>query len=204
MDALIGAAGFLTVAAITPGPNNFVVMAAASRAGLLGALPAVAGIVSGSLVLLIFALAGVGAGLAAEPRLQWVITLAGCLYLSWLGAALFARTFNATPLLEPGRSVALPSGAIALFGFQFLNPKSWVMVLTATSALQAELGAVGAFSRLAVLFTVIPTLCLLLWSAFGSLMTHYLRREAVRRWFDRLMGCLLVASALLLLLETVP
>ena len=58
MDALIGVAGIVLAAAITPGPNNFVVMDAATRHGLAGAVPAIVGVLLGSAALITVVLAG--------------------------------------------------------------------------------------------------------------------------------------------------
>ena len=133
MEALISIVGLITVGAITPGPNNLVVMQTAARRGFVGALPDIAGIVR-------------------------------------------------------------------LFAFQFLNPKGWILVLTATSSLQTNLGGVAGLFPLAVLFALIPTICLGLWTSLGALMTKQLRGKSVLSWFDRLMGSLLIGFAIPLLL----
>lgn len=195
---MLGVAGLIAVAAITPGPNNLVVMRVAAQAGFIGALPAIAGILVGGLVMLALAMVGAGALFAAEPRLYLVITVGGAGYLCWLGASLVMDSFarpdahTATP--------ALPTRAVALFGFQFLNPKSWVMVLTVAAAVQGAAEASQAWLPLAALFTVIPALCLALWSLLGVLMTTALARPRGRDWVDRVLGLLLIASALLLVL----
>jgi threonine/homoserine/homoserine lactone efflux protein len=201
VEALIGVAALIVVAAITPGPNNLVVMQAAARGKAGGAVPAIAGIGLGSLALLAVVVAGAGAAFVAEPRLRTALALGGCLYLSWLGLQLVVRTFrgNARPTTAP--ATPLPAGVLGLFGFQFLNPKSWVMVLTATAAGQSGAGVLATFLRLSVLFVVIPAICLALWSSLGSAMARVLERPAVRRWFDRGMGLLMVGSAALLLTE---
>lgn len=197
MDALIGVAGLVAVAAITPGPNNLVVMRTAAHSGFMGTLPAIAGIVAGGLAMLLLVIAGVGVLFAAEPRLYSLITVGGGVYLCWLGVGLVKDSFvdphghRATP------ARALPIGAVGLFGFQFLNPKSWVMVLTVTSALRGGAQPPQVFLSLAAIFTVIPALCLALWCSLGVLMTT---RPSVRSWLDRVMGVLLVVSALLLVL----
>lgn len=205
MEAVIGAAGLVFVAAVTPGPNNFVVMRAAARAGFAGVLPAIAGVVLGGLALLAIAVAGAGAAFVAEPSLRIVVAVGGCLYLSWLGARLVAGSFGKNAGYDDpdaGKAPSgAPSGAIGLFVFQFLNPKSWAMVLTATSAAQTGAGILVTFAQLAVLFAVIPTVCLLLWAALGSAISKHLGRPPVRVWFDRAMGLLLVVSAVLLVVE---
>lgn len=199
MNALIGAVGLITLAAITPGPNNLVVMRAAVRSGFTGAMPAIAGIVAGGLAMLLLVMAGAGVLFAAEPHLYAVITYGGGAYLCWLGAVLVRDGF-ANPdrhVTTPAR--ALPASVVGMFGFQFLNPKSWVMVLTVTAAVRGTGEGTQAFLVLATLFTVIPALCLTLWCAFGVLMRTYPDRR-VHRWLDTTMGVLLIMSALLLVL----
>lgn len=197
MDALLtGVAGLIAVAAITPGPNNLVVMRTAAEAGFIAALPAIAGIVAGGLAMLALAMAGIGALFAHEPRLYPAVALAGGAYLCWLGARLVMDSF--APARTAPAATALPAGAKSLFAFQFVNPKGWVMVLTVTAAAN---GAGPAHNSwwLAALFAGIPALCLALWSALGAAMTAAMDRAPVRNLLDRVLGVLLIASAVLLL-----
>lgn len=191
MSPLIAIAGLILVAAITPGPNNLVVLRTAARAGVAGTTPAIVGIVLGGLLMLALAAAGLGAAFVALPALRSGIAVAGSLYLACLGVTLMRAVPDAdTP-------AALPAGVLGLLGFQFLNPKSWAMVLTATAALPA--GDFASWLQLAALFVAIPVPCLLLWSAFGAVMAVRLADPRARRRFDRAMGALLLASALALL-----
>lgn len=198
MDTLIGSIGLVTVAAITPGPNNLVVMRAAGRAGLHGAFPAIAGVVLGGLALLAVTAAGTGTLFESLPALRFVIAAAGSLYLVWLGAKLVAGSLRGTA--AAGADTTLPAGLAGMAVFQFLNPKSWVLVLTAVSAAGAG-GSTAAFAQLALVFVLIPFLCLLAWSLLGAAMTRYLARRRVRAWFDRAMGGALAGSAVLLLAD---
>jgi threonine/homoserine/homoserine lactone efflux protein len=198
MSALLVAAGLLATGAITPGPNNLVVMRITAQAGFIAALPAIAGIVGGGLLMLMVVMAGAGAVFAAEPRLYTVITLVGGAYLFWLGAHIVMRSF-ATASANPGTSRPVPVSTGALFGLQFLNPKSWIMVLTVVAAVRDGPPPVVRLSLLA-LFTAVPALCLAAWCAVGALLGPHLGRASVRAWLDRVMGALLCVSALLLAL----
>ena len=195
MNPLIAAAGVLLVAAITPGPNNLVVLTAGARAGFLGALPAMAGVVTGTLALVTVAVFGAGAAFAAEPRLRIVIAAAGCAYLVWLGLQLMMKRGGV------GSSAAhasnLPSGAASLFVFQFLNPKSWVTVLAVTATAPGEASVVGYWPLLA-LFVLIPAACLMVWALFGSVLAGHLAAPGRAMVFHRAMGALLLASAVLM------
>jgi threonine/homoserine/homoserine lactone efflux protein len=165
-------------------------MRAGARAGVLGALPAIAGVLLGTLTLLAAVLGGAGAAFAAHPALRTAVAAAGCGYLAWLGARLIAASFGES---APQERAAPEQGFFGVFSLQLVNPKGWVMVLTAAAATRS-------FAAVAVLFAAIPAVCLLLWAGPGSLFAEALRRKPVQAWFDRAMGGLLLASATLLLL----
>lgn len=191
MTPLFPIALFLVVAAITPGPNNLVVMRIGARDGWTGALPAVAGIVGGGLALLAMVTAGAGSAFSKWQWLRTIIETAGALYLFWLGVRLFIEAGH------DGKGTPLPVGLRGLFGFQFLNPKGWVMVLTAVAALPATTAS-NTFLSLAPMFILIPSLGLLAWAVLGGVLASRLARLVVRRWTDRVLGALLVLAALLL------
>lgn len=196
MDQLLAAAGLLGVAAITPGPNNLVVLRAAGHAGLRGAMPAIVGIVGGGLLLLAIMALGAGTVFAAYPSLQrWVGTI-GALYLAWLGFSLCAAGIAAKP---PAAATTLPAGTLALVGFQFLNPKSWVLVLTVLAAM--PIASPGDYLPLAGLFVLVPAACLLLWALLGAWLARWMLQPTVHRGVDIAMGVLLIACAALLLIE---
>lgn len=190
MSPLFAIAGLLLVAAITPGPNNIVVMHAAIP-GVRRALPAIAGVLLGGLAMLALVNIGLGTLLIRWPALRLLTATGGATYLAWLGWMLTRAAGNARG------DTPLPSGLAGLFGFQFLNPKAWVMLLTVTAALPAR-GPWPAFTRLAPLFVVISGLCLLLWAITGRALARHVARSATRVWIDRALGVLLIASALLL------
>lgn len=191
MASLFSTGLFLLVAAISPGPNNLVVMRAAARNGWTAALPAAVGVIAGGLVLLVLVTVGAGRAFSAWPWLRAMIEIGGALYLIWLGVRLIAAAGR-----DAG-SMTLPAGLAGLFGFQFLNPKGWVMVLTVVAALPTT-GATDALLRLAPLFICIPAACLLLWAGLGSALASCLTRPVVRQWTDRALGALLILAALLL------
>ena len=191
MTSLFPIALFLLVAVATPGPNNLVVMRTAARSGWTGSLPAMAGIVVGGLVLLALVAAGAGSAFSAWPWLRATVEIGGAAYLVWLGIRLFVAAGG------DGAGASLPTGPGGLFGFQFLNPKGWVMVSTAVAAVPATSPS-NALIHLAPLFVVIPILGLLMWAVLGDVLAPGLARPMVRRWTDRVLGALLVLAALLL------
>ena len=84
--------------------------------------------------------------------------------------------------------------------FQIINPKSWVLVTTAITAMTAESDAVSSLLVLAVLLLCITSACLSLWALAGAVIAGWLLKPGTRGWFDRVTGGLLMGSSLLLLL----
>lgn len=191
MTPLLAIATLLFIAAITPGPNNLVVMRTAAESGFLRTMPAVGGIVSGGLALLAVVAAGLGAAVTQWPLLRTLVTAGGAMYLVWLGLSLIGSNHVLT------RASSLPAGVFGLFAFQFLNPKAWLMMLTVVAAAPAH-DALATFVRLAPLTACISGACLSFWIGLGHALSLQLRRPRVRLWSDQVFGALLIASALML------
>ncbi len=201
MESLIAVAGFIFAAAVTPGPNNVIVMAAAARAGLAGAVPAIGGILAGSLTLLALVWAGADTLFEAVPALRGTLLAAGVLYLLWLGGGLIWRS-GGGDIGNAGNTrtgvQTLPASVLGVAVFQILNPKAWVLVMTATVAMpNGETGLAG-LGGLAAMMVVIPAACLMLWAGAGAVIADRLRQPVARRRFDRSMGSLLIVTAVLL------
>ncbi|MEO7431172.1 MAG: LysE family translocator [Dokdonella sp.] len=192
-NSLLASASVLLVAAITPGPNNLVVFRTAARGGFAFALPAISAIVIGGVLMLALVSAGINDAFERWPALRTAIAVGGAAYLAFLGCQLM-RTRSVEPV-DP----ALPAGVPGLIGFQFLNPKSWVMVLSLVAACPAS-HALTRFAYLPIMFVMIPGACLLVWALAGDRLASRLANPATRRWVDRILGASLIASALALLL----
>jgi len=190
--SLLPLAGILVAAAITPGPNNFIVMEAGARGGLVSAGRATLGVILGSVLLLALILAGVGRFLGQFPQLGAVLSLSGGTYLAWLGVSLFLRA-NA-PRENPSRARDMPSSLLGVAAFQLANPKAWILVMTAAAAVAGTGGAL----QLALMLVLVTGVCLSLWGIAGAAAARLLARPRFRSWFDRTMGVLLATSALAL------
>jgi threonine/homoserine/homoserine lactone efflux protein len=181
------------VAAITPGPNNLVVLRLAAIRGWPATLPAICAIVTGSVALLAATHAGVGVVFATERRLRAVIAILGAVYLVWLGVTTAVSRRGASSSAIAPENQSQVRATLSIFWFQFLNPKGWVMVLTATSA-----SATSESWNLAIVFSLVPAACLTVWATLGIALSRALNRTTTALWFDRAMGTALVASAIAL------
>ena len=123
-------AAVLFAAAITPGPNNLVVMSAAARGGLRGAGAPIAGIVAGTLVLVLAVQLGLNAVLAQWPAAVHVfrILAAGLLFYIGVRIVLSGWADKRASLQGDGRGLPLESMKllVAMLALQIVNPKTWV------------------------------------------------------------------------------
>ena len=193
MTSFLAVLTIVTIAAVTPGPNNFIVISAAVRGGVSAALPAMASIIGGSITLLVLIWAGAGTLFEAVPEIQTLLRMAGATYLVWLGISfIHAASQPATQ----AKAASLPETIWGVASFQLLNPKSWILTITAISAIG---GTANGLMSLAAIFVVVMGLCLTLWSVAGRLISHLLVEPRYKRAFDTVMGCLLIVSAAMLL-----
>jgi threonine/homoserine/homoserine lactone efflux protein len=187
MNNLLPVVGMLTLAALTPGPNNMIALEAGAR-GPRAVLNIILGTVAGSLLLLSLAALGVGALLAALPALSAGLTILGGAYLAWLGLRLaWPRTTQrgAHPVHPQ------PATVLAMALFQLANPKAWLLVGTAVTLLPGA----GNLLSLTLAIIVITTACLLLWALAGAATQRAFQDPMTRRRFDICMGLALAASA---------
>ncbi len=198
MDHLPAIALLITIAAITPGPNNFIVMTAATHGGWRIIAPAIAGVLAGGQVLLMLIWFGMGAIFTNFPQAQSILLVAGVLYLLWLGGVLIWQS-NRQKSDFANKTHPAPTTALHIALFQLLNTKSWVLILTATTAMMKIDNSELALITLTATLICISTLCLGLWAGTGLILAKWLENPIAQRRFDRIMGLLLMTSAALLL-----
>ena len=199
---------FLTAALVltlTPGPDTLFVLGASLGGGIRGGLFASGGILTGLLVHVGLAVAGVSMLIAASPVAFDVLRLIGGGYLVWIGASMLreARRYGGettTGTSTPARSSARlywQGAATNLF-----NPKVAVFYVAFLPQFVApELGRLPLQLLLLGLTHWLMGLPYLVSVAAASgAMTAWLRRSPrVRRWLDIASGLLFIGLAVRLL-----
>ncbi len=190
----------LFAAAITPGPNNIVVMDAAARSRLVAAAAPIGGIVLGTLVLVLAVRFGVDAVLD-----RWVH---GRLAMRFLGASLIAYlavriVVGGWHQAEKATGSSRSEGRLftAMLAFQILNPKTWVLALTVGSAHAGIQDASVPGLITAVL--IVPSICLLLWAMAGRVLQPFMAHTVFRRIFVCVMGVVLAMFAVSLAMDVI-
>jgi len=194
-DVLIAASLFSFVSSITPGPNNMMMLASGVNFGFRRSVPHWLGICGG----FTFMLCAVGLGLhtllADHPALYDVLRYAGSAYLVWMAWRLATATAVPTSQEDDApKSEARPLGVWAAAAFQWVNPKAWVMAVTAMSAYLPVRAQALDVVALALLFGVINLPCVACWAGGGAALRRFLQDPLRLRIFNISMALALLAS----------
>ncbi len=196
---LLPMAGFAWVTCITPGPNNVLLTASGARFGFRRTLPHVLGISAGMGLMLMLVAMGLGALFQQWPLLQTLLRVLGSGYLLWL-ALLIARAAPLNSAPAPGGAERQTPWAIyQAVLFQFINPKAWLMSISAIGSF--TLLGEQYWSSVALLVVIFCLICLktcLLWAQFGVQVARWLRTPQAWRRFNLAMGLLTAACVVMI------
>ncbi len=202
---LVPAAAFAVAMAGTPGPNNAMLTSSGSLWGFRRTVPHMLGIAVGFPIMLIAVAFGLGEVLRAHPTLLTVLRWVGAAYLLYLAW----RIARAQPSVKaaPGdpvekRSTGRPLGFVRAALFQWVNPKAWLITLSALATL-ASTGGHPSSARavgLAVIFLLVNLPITAFWTMVGVGVSRVLTTRRALRGFNLSMAGLLVASLVSVLL----
>ncbi len=183
---------FAIAACGTPGPNNAMIMASGLNYGIRRSIPHYSGIVLGFPAMVI----AVGLGLAAMfdqyPILHTLLKLAGAAYLSFL-----AWKIATAPISEMNETRGKPFTFVQAAAFQWVNPKAWVLAVSATATYTIVGSSYGLqVATIALIFMVFGAPCILLWLWFGASLKTLLQKPESVKIFNYTMAALLMLSLL--------
>jgi threonine/homoserine/homoserine lactone efflux protein len=187
---------FAVVAAGTPGPSNFILTTTAAKVGVLRGLPSLGGQVVGMGILLFLVAAGLGNAVMAIPELNLVLKVGGTGFLLWLSWKIATAGHSDMVSAKPSL------GFWGMAAFQWINPKSWLISVSAIGTyLHPEAGAALAQALgFGLLFMLAALPSCFIWLAFGASLQRLLHTERTARLFNVAMGVLLAGAVLLFFL----
>ena len=184
---------FAVVAAITPGPSNLILTSTGASVGLLRGLPCLGGVVIGMGLMMFLVAFGLGNVVLASPGLILLLKWGGIGFLLWLSWKIAtAGHSNATTDKQP-------LGFWGAAAFQWINPKSWLVSVSAVSTYLHPVAGT-AFSQalgFGLLFLLAALPSCFIWLAFGASLQRFLSTKRAARIFNIAMGILLAGSVLL-------
>lgn len=178
------------VTSITPGPNNLMLLASGVNFGFTRTIPHMLGIGVGFLLLLIAVGFGLGTVLTAFPAFHTGLKIAGgayLLYLAW-------RVAMSRSMGKAGDAAARPMTFLEAVAFQWVNPKAWVMALTAMAVYTDPKAPFLSVFLIAAAFAAVNLPSVSTWAGFGTALRGFLSDPTRLKWFNIAMGLLLAAT----------
>lgn len=187
-DLLAALFAFAFATVITPGPNNFMLMASGANFGFRRTVPHMLGIALGMPAMVVVVGLGIMQVFEIWPLSLTVLKVLSVLYLVYLAW----KIANAAPpgqAEETGRPLTFLQSA----AFQWVNPKAWTMALTAIT-LYAASRDFSAVLTVAGMFALVSCVSTTSWTALGQQIRRMLKNPSQLRAFNVAMAVLLLAT----------
>jgi len=180
----------------TPGPNNAMLTASGIKFGFKKTIPHMVGIPFGHVIQITLVCFGLGSLFQKYPNIQFYLKLLCFIYLLYLGWKIIGSFSNNEK--ETGRPLKFYEAAL----FQFINPKAWVVALTAATAFfpnEENFFIATSFVAVTAPFVCLPSICL--WALFGSSIKLIIKNTKIKKTIEYLLALLLVITAVIIVLD---
>ncbi|PKG75833.1 lysine transporter LysE [Shewanella sp. GutCb] len=193
MDSMLAlmasAAIFCATMTMTPGPNNILLATSGANFGVKQTLPHIIGIRVGQTLLHIAILLGVGGLFQTWPVLHSGLKAASVLYLVYLAYRVVNMPVDADYEAADRKPMSMKEAAL----FQWINPKSWMAIITLCTAFTVSGEAYWTSAILGLLvFNIVGFPASFTWVILGAAIKNKLNSAKRRRCFNWSMGGLLM------------
>lgn len=199
LTMLLSIATFTITSAITPGPNNIMLLSSGLTFGYKRSIPHMSGIIVGFPLMVM--LIGLGMGYIFEkfPSLLMLLKYVGAAYLIWM-AYKIANNHSAYEVDESKQSQPFTflQGAM----FQWVNPKAWIMAMTAMSIFitNDENNILQVFI-ISTIFFLSAILSSSSWTVGGVFLKKFIKDAKAVRILNTILALLLLSSILPFIFE---
>ncbi len=179
---------------VTPGPNNAMLTASGIKFGFKKTIPHLIGIPFGHVIQITLVCFGLGNLFQKYPLVQNYLKWLCFFYLLYLGWKIIGSFSEHKK--ESGRPLKLYEAAL----FQFMNPKAWVVALTASTAffpVNENFYLATTFIALTAPFVCFPSICL--WALFGSSIKILIKNAKIKKIVEYFLAVLLIFTAIIIL-----
>ena len=180
----------------TPGPNNSILTASGIKFGFIRSVPNIIGISSGHGLQLALVCFGLGSLFSQFPILLEVLKYIGACYLLYLAWKMFG-SLNISRTEEKSSPLKYYEAIL----FQFVNPKAWVICITAVSLFYPEnVNLIIGTLFLVIMSTIINLPSISMWAFGGSIIRRYLRNKKLKTIIEWILAILLLGTAISIVL----
>jgi len=180
----------------TPGPNNAMLTASGIKFGFKKTLPHLIGIPFGHTVQITLVCFGLGTIFQKYPNIQFYLKWICFFYLLYLGWKIIG-SFSSNEK-DSGRPLKLYEASL----FQFINPKAWVVALTAATAFfpsDESFFIATSFVAITAPFVCFPSICM--WALFGASIKKIIKNNKTKKIVEYLLAVLLVITAIIIVID---
>ena len=192
LSQLISLILFGIATAFSPGPNNIMTSYTAFNFGFKKAVPTMLGVVIGWTILIILLQIGSVAVFQKFEIIQSVIKVLGSIYLLFMAYKLSFAGHSNDKKIDPK-----PVTFLNTFFFQFVNPKSIIVGLTAISMFIDPKNFLRDSIILTVVFFFMAVGSQTAWCLMGKYMRKFATSERFIRNFNYTMSFLLIVCVIL-------
>ena len=191
-ELLLAISTYNFVMYVTPGPNNSILTASGIKFGFFRSIPNLLGIPTGHGLQLTLVCLGLGSLFSTFPILLDVLRYVGAIYILYLAYKMFG-SLNIATTEDKSRPLKYYEAIL----FQFVNPKAWVICITAVSLFYPEQENlfIGTLFMV-VMSTVINIPSISIWVFGGSLIRYYLNNIKLKKIIEWLLALLLILTAI--------
>ncbi len=189
-DVFLALMVYAFVTSVTPGPNNFMLLASGVNFGFVRTIPHMVGIAVGFASLLLGVGIGLGALLTAFPSLHTILKVAGAAYLLYLAW----RIAMSRSLGDKGGAETRPMTLLEAAAFQWVNPKAWMMAIGGMALYTNTQRPLLSMLIVTFAFAAVNLPSVSVWAAFGTMLRGFLADPVRLKWFNIAMGLLLAAT----------
>ena len=181
---------------VTPGPNNSILTASGIKFGFIRSIPNIIGISSGHGLQLALVCFGLGSLFSQFPILLEVLKYFGACYLLYLAWKMFG-SLNISRTEEKSSPLKYYEAIL----FQFVNPKAWVICITAVSLFYPEnVNLIIGTLFLVIMSTIINLPSISMWAFGGSIIRRYLSNKKLKTIIEWILAILLLGTAISIVL----
>jgi threonine/homoserine/homoserine lactone efflux protein len=189
LELFLGLCVFAGVAAFTPGPNNALLMASGMAVGFRKTVPLILGVTVGFPLMIGLVGLGLGRVFDAYPLIYQTLKYAGAAYMLYL-----AWKIASASLASSDAQQAKPLSFVQMCLFQWINPKGWVMAVTALSAYTLASDYYAGVAAVVGVFVFMGVTSAMTWAAFGAALKGVMTDPRYFRMINLGLALLLVFS----------
>ncbi len=191
-ELILAISAYNFVMYVTPGPNNSILTASGIKFGFFRSVPNIFGSPTGHGIQLALVCLGLGSLFAQFPILLNILRYIGAVYILYLAYKMFG-SLKVSSTEEKSRPLRYYEAIL----FQFVNPKAWVICITAVSLFYPEKeNLIVGTLFMVIMSTLINIPSISVWAFGGSVIRHYLGNNKLKKSIEWFLALLLLATAI--------